>query len=68
MRKFEVICMKKFEVVQKEVGGCLISYNLQLDCVKKLEVICPDARTLLRRSLKLMNHLLLNHSVSQLVS
>ena len=26
------------EVVHKEVGGCLISYNLQLACVRKLEV------------------------------
>ena len=31
--------MKKLEVVHKEVGGCLISYNLQLACVRKLEVI-----------------------------
>ena len=26
------------QVVHKEVGGCLISYNLQLACVRKLEV------------------------------
>ena len=25
--------MRKLEVLHKEVGGCLISYNLQLDCV-----------------------------------
>ena len=25
--------MRNLEVVHKEVGGCLISYNLQLDCV-----------------------------------
>ena len=31
--------MRKLEVVHKEVGGCLISYNLQLACVRKLEVI-----------------------------
>ena len=31
--------MRKFEVVHKEVGGFLISYNLQLNCVRKLEVI-----------------------------
>ena len=31
--------MMKLEVVHKEVGGCLISYNLRLACVRKLEVI-----------------------------
>ena len=33
--------MKKLEVVHvhKEVGGCLISYNLQLACIRKLKVI-----------------------------
>ena len=30
---------RKLEVVHKEVGGCLISYNLQIACVGKLEVI-----------------------------
>ena len=30
---------RKLEVVHKEVGGCLISYNLQLACVRKFEVI-----------------------------
>ena len=25
--------MRNLEVVHKEVGGCLNSYNLQLDCV-----------------------------------
>ena len=29
----------KLEVVHKEVEGCLISYNLHLTCVRKLEVI-----------------------------
>ena len=29
----------KLEIVHKEFGGCLISYNLQLACVRKLEVI-----------------------------
>ena len=31
--------MRKLEVVHKEVGGCLISYNLRLASVRKLEVI-----------------------------
>ena len=31
--------VRKLEVVHKEVGGCLISYDLQLACVRKLEVI-----------------------------
>ena len=33
--------MKKLEVVHvhKEVGGCLISYNLQLACIRNLEAI-----------------------------
>ena len=35
--------MRKLEVVHKEVGGCPISYNLQHACVRKLEVIWPDA-------------------------
>ena len=46
--------MSKLEVVHKEVGGCLISYNIQLACVKKLEVIWPVACSLPRRSLKLI--------------
>ena len=29
----------RFEVVNKEVGGCPISYNLQPACVRKLEII-----------------------------
>ena len=37
-RKLEVV-HKEIGVVHKEVGGCLISYNLQLACVAKLEVI-----------------------------
>ena len=33
-------CLKRLlEVVHKQVGGCLISYNLQLACVRKLEFI-----------------------------
>ena len=40
---------RKLEVVHKEVGGCLISYNLQLACIRKLEVIWPDACSLPRR-------------------
>ena len=39
-----VVFVWKLEVVHKKTGGCLISYNLQLACVKKLEVIWPDAR------------------------
>ena len=31
--------MRKLEVVNKEVGGCVISYNLQFVCLWKLEVI-----------------------------
>ena len=31
--------MRKLEVVNKEVRGCLISYNLRLARVRKLEVI-----------------------------
>ena len=30
--------MRKLEIVQREVGGCLISYNFQLACVRKLGV------------------------------
>ena len=29
--------VRKLEVVHKQVGGCLISYNLQLVCVRKLD-------------------------------
>ena len=47
--------MRKLEVVHKEVGGCLISYILQLACVRKLEVIWPDARALPRQPLWMMN-------------
>ena len=43
--------MRKLEVVHKEVESCLISYKLQLACVKKLEVIWSDARALPRRLL-----------------
>ena len=31
--------VRKLEVVHKEVLGCLISYNLKLACLRKLEVI-----------------------------
>ena len=31
--------MRKLEVVHKKVGGCLISFNLQLASVRKLEAI-----------------------------
>ena len=57
MRKLEVVhkqfgaYMRKLEALNKEVGGCLIWYNLQLACVRQLEVIWPDARTLPHRSL-----------------
>ena len=43
--------MRKLEVIHKEVGGCLISYNLRLASVRKLEVILPDLHALPRRSL-----------------
>ena len=33
---------RELEVVYKQVGIYLISYNLQLACVRKLEVILPD--------------------------
>ena len=42
---------RKLVVVQKQVGGCLIPYNLQLACARKLKVIWPDVCALLRRSL-----------------
>ena len=57
-------CICKLEVIHKEVGGCLTSYNLQLACVSKLEVSWPDARALQRRSLKLT---IITQSVSQSV-
>ena len=31
--------LKKWQVVHKEVGGCLISYNLRLTSIRKLEII-----------------------------
>ena len=47
-------CLKRLlEVVHKQVGGCLISYNLQLACVRKLEFIWPDVCLL--RSLSIIN-------------
>ena len=68
-----VVFVRKLEVVHKQVGGCLISYEFQLACtyflsifflIRKLEVIWPDGRTLPRRSLWLMNHEWISHSVS----
>ena len=49
-------------VVHKEVGGCLISYNLQLACVMCMEVGGYLTRCALpRRSLKLI---IINHSLT----
>ena len=56
--------MTKLKVVHKEVGGCLISYNLQLACVKMLEVIWPDAHCHVNR---LNWQSLVTQSVSQSV-
>ena len=51
----------------KEVRGCtqssLISYNLQLACVRKLEANCPDAR--IAASITL-NGIMVTHSYSHL--
>ena len=33
------VFLRKLEVVHKRVGSCLISYNFQLACVRKLEII-----------------------------
>ena len=41
-----VLFVKKLEVVHKRVGGCLISYNLLVACVRKLEENWPDRSTL----------------------
>jgi len=62
-----LVTVRKLEVVHKEVGGRLISYNLQLSCVRKLEVVWPDVRTLPRRSLWMMNHNSLTQSISRLL-
>ena len=51
---------RKLEVERKEVGGCLVSYNLQLAYLRKLEVIWPDRRALSRRLLWMMNGELMN--------
>ena len=49
--------------VQKQVGGCLVLYNLQPACVRKLEVIWPNARLL---PLRIMNYeSLLNDLLSE---
>ena len=34
-----IVFGRQLEVVYKEVVGCVISYNLQLACVRKLKVI-----------------------------
>ena len=34
-----IVFVTKLEVVCKQVGGCLISHNLQLACYRNLEVI-----------------------------
>ena len=39
MTMMAMATMRKLEVGHNESGGCLISYNLQLACVRKLEVI-----------------------------
>ena len=46
---------RKLEAAHKEVGGCLISYNLQLACVRKLRcyltrIWSPDAHCRVDRS------------------
>ena len=56
-----MVTMRKLEVVHKEVGGCLVSYNLQPACVRGLEVIWPDARALPCRSLILI---FMSHSLT----
>ena len=35
-----VVFVRKLEVVHKQVGDRLIPYDLQIACVRKLEVIC----------------------------
>ena len=37
---YDEMYLKMLEVVHKQVGDCLIWYNLQLACVRNLEVIC----------------------------
>ena len=56
-----IVFVVKLEVVSKQVGGYLIPYSLQPPCVRKLEVIGPDARALPRRLLKLIT---ITHSVT----
>ena len=34
-----VVFVRKLEALHKLVGGCLISFDLQLACVRKLEVV-----------------------------
>ena len=57
-----IMTLRKLEVERKEVGGCLVSYNLQLAYSRKLEVIWPDrpAPALPRWSLWMMNGELMN--------
>ena len=43
-----VVFFSKLEVIHKQVEGRLILYNPQLSCLRKLEVIWPDFRILLR--------------------
>ena len=38
--------MRKLKVVHEKFGGCLISYNLQIACVRKLEVIKTELITM----------------------
>ena len=54
--------MRMLEVVHKEVGGCLMSYNLRLACARKLEVIQSDVRAFLRHSLKINYHELMSET------
>ena len=54
-----VVFVGKLEVVHKQGGGDLISYNLQHSRVRKIEVILPyvRARALPRRSLWKANYM-----------
>ena len=56
----------KLEVVHKEVEGCLISYNLQLACIRKLEVIWPlvSDQMWAHCCVDCSNRLIIIHSVS----
>ena len=39
-----VLLLRELEVVHKQIGGCLISYNLRLACLRKLEVVHKKVR------------------------